>query len=128
MSKRIAHPNSQHKEHRFLATESLVVPKLTLSVSRSYSELVGRDVGGTNLHISSALQVIKFRLDETGLIVESEAVNIFDDEPSPASRPGKRRFVFDRPFLIYLSERNADQPYFAAWIENAALMTPVSSK
>ncbi len=56
--------------------------------------------------------------------MESEAVIVGDNGHTPQIPAGKRKFVFDRPFLICLTEREADQPYFAAWIENAELMEP----
>jgi hypothetical protein len=83
-------------------------------------EVIGPEILGTDLWVSRAIQIIKFRIDETGAVLESEAVMHFDFG-APA---GHREFVFDRPFLIYLIERTADQPYFAAWIENTELMEP----
>ncbi len=35
-----------------------------------------------------------------------------------------RRLVFDKPFLLYMKEKGAKNPYFAIWIENAELMSP----
>jgi hypothetical protein len=124
---RIAKPDPQHKDPHFLATESLALPKLTLSVEREYNEIVGPDIIiiGTDLFISGARQIIKFRLDETGAVIESEAVIIGDNGHTPHIPAGNRNFIFDRPFLIYLIERDADQPYFAAWIENTEFMDPV---
>ena len=120
---RIAHPNPRHTDHHFLATESLVIPKLTLSVRKEYSELK-EEIVGSLLEITGAVQIIKFRLDETGAVLESEAAIVGDNGHEPTIPAGQRKFIFDRPFLIYLIERQADQPYFAAWIENAELMTP----
>jgi hypothetical protein len=77
-----------------------------------------------DLYISVAEQIIKFRIDETGAVFESEAVIMADNGHIPSTPAGKRKFVFDRPFLVYLIERGADQPYFAAWIENEEFMEP----
>ena len=35
-----------------------------------------------------------------------------------------RRLAFDRPFLLYLKERESDVPYFAMWIENEEVLEP----
>ena len=117
--RRIAEPDPQHTDKRFLSSESLAVPKLLVSVERHYSEIIGLDILGT-------VQVIKFQLNETGALLESEAVVVGDNGHVPHTPAGKRKFTFDRPFLIYLIERDADQPYFAAWIENTELMEPFS--
>ena len=33
-----------------------------------------------------------------------------------------KRIVFDKPFLLYLKERESDTPYFAVWIETAEVL------
>jgi hypothetical protein len=35
-----------------------------------------------------------------------------------------REFIVDRPFLIVIKRRSAEQPYFVAWIDNAELLVP----
>ena len=35
---------------------------------------------------------------------------------------GPRDFHFDRPYLIYMQRRGAEQPYFAMWVDNDELM------
>ena len=126
VQKRIKHPDPKHIDQHFLASETLAIPNLTFSILRNYSELTGRNFVEGDLYLSLAMQVIKFRLDHTGAVLESEAVIGADNGHEPQMPAGKRRFIFDRPFLIYLIERDADQPYFAAWIENAEFMTRFS--
>jgi|GEM_PF-686690 len=118
---RIARPDPETDGH-LMATESLAIPKLTFSLERVYSELVPREIVGTSLYISIAKQIIKFRIDETGAVLESESVIVGDNGHTPRFPAGQRKFIFNRPFLIYLIERDAEEPYFAAWIENPELM------
>jgi hypothetical protein len=33
-----------------------------------------------------------------------------------------RHFVVDRPFLIVMKCRSADEPYFVAWIDNTVFL------
>jgi hypothetical protein len=33
--------------------------------------------------------------------------------------------VLDKPFLLYLKEKDADEPYIVIWIANAELMEPI---
>jgi hypothetical protein len=44
--------------------------------------------------------------------------------PCLNSPPEPRRFVFDRPFLIYLQQRQAQQPYFVMRVENPEVLVP----
>jgi hypothetical protein len=118
---RITSPDSHHSERQCLLSEPLVIPELLIGIERDYSEIVSKSIAGTDQYIVGAWQIIKFHLDETGAVLESEARIVTDFGGPPA---GRRKFIFDRPFLIYLIERDADQPYFAAWIANSELMVP----
>jgi len=89
--------------------ESLVVPILNFDVWRSYDELCGEITtpGPFRGHpISSAMQDIRFRLDERGAILKSEATMV----KSGAGPTRRGSFIFDRPFLILLKRRGASQP------------------
>ncbi|MSR56930.1 MAG: DUF1559 domain-containing protein [Planctomycetaceae bacterium] len=122
--RRIAKPDPSHTARELHSRETLAIPRLILGVDRDYSELTGHDFLNAQLSgnvVRDAAQVIQFRLDETGAELVSE-VEIIGENGHTPSKPGKRRFIFDRPFLIYLIQKDADQPYFAAWIENAELM------
>jgi len=103
--------------------ERLVIPLLSLFVERKYTELIGRtfmNAGFTTQFIEDATQLIRFQLDESGAILDAEAaVNTLNGDEPP---PEPRRFVFDRPFLIYLQQRQAKQPYFVMWVENAEVL------
>jgi len=33
-----------------------------------------------------------------------------------------RCFLFNQPFLVYMKKRNADQPFFVMWVDNAELL------
>ena len=105
--------------------ERLVIPLLSLFVERKYTELIGRTLlnpGFTTQFIEDATQLIRFQLDESGAILDAEAavMTLNGDEPPP----DPRRFVFDRPFLLYLQQRQAKQPYFVMWVENPEVLVP----
>jgi len=101
--------------------ETLAIPIVTLGVWREYTELLGRDILNPDflgLYVSVARQGIRFRLDETGARLESGAYLA----AKCAEPPQRRRFVFDRPFLLYLRETKSDRPYLAMWIETPELL------
>jgi hypothetical protein len=123
----VSHPDALHTGRRIVNEETLAVPRLTIGVDRKYSEIINREIVGTLLHVSEARQTIQFALDETGAVLESEAIIIGEDGIVPPRRSpvGSRKFVFNRPFLVYLIEHGADRPYFAAWIENTEFMETI---
>lgn len=113
-------------ERTFKMKETLAIPVLTLNVDRQYEELLQRtfeNPSASMYYVDRAAQIIRFHLDERGAHLESEAEIIGENgHGAPAAPPEPRHFVFDRPFLIYLEERGAPSPYFAAWIGDAELM------
>ena len=103
---------------------SIHVPVLDFDILREYSELYGHAIKTSSAringrHIGFAAQSVRFRLDETGAVLKSEAVIV------PA---GGRRLIFDKPFLILLKHHRASNPYFALWVGNAELFIPVEKK
>jgi hypothetical protein len=72
--------------------------------------------------ILSATQMVKFQLDESGVVLDSATFVVLGDPPPESPKP--RQFVFDRPFLVLLQERHATAPYLALWIANSELLVP----
>ena len=113
-------PWQQHLQMR----ESLVVPILNFEVWKSYDELGEKTITtpgplqGTP--IGMCLQTIRFRLDERGAILKSEA----EIAAAAEGLQEPRQFIFDKPFLILLERRDAQQPYFALWVDNTELLAP----
>jgi hypothetical protein len=107
--------------------EPLWVPLIRLNLHRRYSELEGKpfQVPGFAGTIVSTSQDLRFRLDETGARVESQADLTSKTAAMPLeSRPKPRRLLFDRPFLVMLRRLEAKTPYLAVWIGNADLLVP----
>lgn len=97
----------------------LRVPVLDFHLFREYRELYGKIIhtkhpklGDTSIVI--AAQRIRFRLDETGTILESEGIGAGGGVPA--------NLIFDKPFLVLLKRRDAKRPYFALWVGNAELL------
>jgi len=62
------------------------------------------------------LQMIRFKLDESGMVLRTMTVGV--------SAIPLRNFCFDKPFLVYISKKDSEIPYFAVWIDNIALLSP----
>lgn len=102
----------------------LYVPDIFWKIEHSFSELIGKSVmniSASGMPIAAANQMIYFRLDRSGVTLKSEAM--LQNACAP-HRPRPRHFVFDKPFLLYLKKRDAEQPFFVMWVDNAELLTP----
>jgi hypothetical protein len=107
--------------------EALYIPVLNFDILREYSELYGHLINSTNRlfqgsKIVKSKQSIRFQLDEKGAVLKSEGGLYV----VVASLP--RTYTFDKPFLILLKRRDAENPYFALWVGNAELLVPAQKK
>lgn len=105
----------------------LKIPKFNFDITRAYEELQHKIIPARNApmpmnpQIVSAVQNIRFQMDEKGVRLRSEAHIAIgcaaEIQPIP-----KHLLVFDKPFLIMLQRVNAKSPYFALWVDNPELL------
>ena len=97
---------------RFSSVDVLRVPALKFTEEKSFEELTGRRIMGTNYVISQALETIKFGMDYKGVDLKSEAaMTIMTTSLQPDAQP--RFFNFDDTFVVFLKEKDKENPYFA---------------
>ncbi len=107
----------------------LVVPKLDFDISRCYRELEGRNLIVDNPGIAqdsqilSAIQGIRFQMDEKGIRLKSESHVAIGCSAQYEPMP-RHVMVFDQPFLIMLIRQEARQPYLALWVADPELLVP----
>lgn len=105
---------SQPEDMRY--SDTLKVPNIEINKTISYDELCNKRILGTDMQITQAIQTIKFKMDNKGGTLKSEAViglmrmSLAPDE--------SRHFNFNEPFVMFLKEVDKDKPYFAARIDN----------
>ena len=101
--------------------EDVRIPSINMDLVKRVDELIGLYVVARSGKLNKKLiidaeQRIRFRLDETGADLKSQAkVVLFGDG-------GMRDFSFARPFLVLAMRKRAKTPYFAAWIGNSELL------
>jgi hypothetical protein len=102
--------------------DELLIPKLDFDVTQEFKELSNVSIiNFKNYSISKALETIIFMLDEDGVRVKAEAkVDFTLGMHFPEKKP--RKIYFNKPFLVMLKEKNAVNPYFALWVDNADIM------
>lgn len=96
----------------FSEVDELKVPNISFFEEKSFEELQGKRVMGTNLVINQALETIKFNMDYKGVELKSEAaLTTMKMSIQPDLLP--RMFYFDDTFIIFLKEKERSKPYFA---------------
>ncbi|MHB1000065.1 MAG: hypothetical protein ACYC27_12545 [Armatimonadota bacterium] len=105
----------------------LYVPVLDFDLMKSYSEIKDHSIQCSNQRLNGqpiidALQSIRFRLDETGAVLKSEAMLVMGSSILSIN------LVFDKPFLVLLQRKDAKNPYLAVWIGNTELLLPEGTR
>jgi hypothetical protein len=94
----------------------LAVPKVVLERREVFEDFSGARVRNATVPVvvTRFEEWLKFRLDETGVELESTAITVLqvlgDDPPPPVD------FEFDRPFLVALRRADSGHPYFLLWV------------
>jgi hypothetical protein len=101
--------------------DRLFVPEMFWEVEHRFADLEGKklaNLGAGGAPIKLAEQLIRFRLDRCGAVLKSRVSLVMTLGISRA-----RTFSFDQPFLVYMKKRDANQPFFVMWVDNAELLT-----
>lgn len=107
---------------RLHETDEVQVPYVSLnSIADLTSKLGGvRTYGNKPWIIGRAEQRTRFELHEKGARVRVEdSLEAFGDAPA---KPSPRRFIYDRPFFVFLWRDGAEWPYFGAWIGDTSAL------
>ncbi len=110
-------PPYYEQDRRFGGNDELRIPEMFWRLDHRFKELIGRAVANCSppMPIVEALQTIEFRLDRSGVVLDSDSMLAVAAAP--------RHFEFDRPFLVYMKKRDAEQPFLVMWVDNAELLT-----
>ena len=97
---------------KFNDVDELKVPNIKFFEEKSFDEVTGKRIKGTNLVIDQALETIKFEMNNTGVKLKSEAaITAMMTALAPPEEP--RMFYFDDTFVVFLKEKGKEKPYFA---------------
>ncbi len=105
--------NALQEEDHFKA------PMLDLDVTKSFTEITGKVIS-PNWIIAQAIETIKFKMNESGVELKSEAaVMTLKMSASVGALP--RYFDFNARYVVFLAEKGK-KPYFALLVEDAAVL------
>jgi hypothetical protein len=105
------------------ADDQIQIPYVDLNTTADLSKrLVGnRYHQGHPWIITRAEQVTRFQLHEKGARVRVEA-SLAAVPFGLTSQTTPRKFIFDRPFFVFLWRDQAEWPFFGAWIGDASAL------
>ncbi len=112
---KLTEKSANYKGNRkFQEIDTLKVPNLKFKKMRSYNELCGKRIKGTDMTFSTAIETLQFELNNKGGKVKSEAIIMTDNAVAIAKEPIKpRHFNFDKTFVMFLTDKGKDIPYMA---------------
>lgn len=109
---------NKSNEDEMLKNDELKIPDLNVDELISYGELCGKKIKGTNVIITQALQTIKFKMDNKGGTLKSEAAIAVMRTALAPMHEKPRYFFFDKPFVIFLIEKGKEAPYYAMVVDD----------
>lgn len=115
--------NTKDKDVSLHGGDTLQIPKLDFDILHNYKDLEGKNVlnkGFEGYFIAKAMQSVRFRLNEKGALLKSEAKIIMTKGAFMGEE--HKNLIFDKPFLLCLKEKGAKYPYLAIWVNNAELL------
>ncbi len=110
----------------FSKNDSMKIPYIDFNEMFQYKELTNKPIFGTDFTISNAIQTVDFKMDNKGAKLKSEAaITVGLTSAAPEIRE-KREFNFDKPFVLFLIEKDKNTPYFIAHFKNAELLKKIT--
>jgi hypothetical protein len=111
------------KEEVVTSNDFLQIPMFQFDINKNFNELINKSLenkGFEDYSIGSAIQRIQFSLTERGAELKSKAeIGMLKSVATP-KKP--KKLVFDKPFLLYMKQKDKDKPYFVMWVENPEVM------
>lgn len=109
--------------------DKVEIPIIEFNLEKSFNKLVGSSfkANHTNFTILEAHQQNAFILNEIGAEVKS-VVDIAADATEEIEKPKPKMMIFNKPFVVLLKRKDAENPYFGVYIANDELLKKIKIK
>lgn len=107
----------------FSSRDILKIPMLGFSINKDYKELENKPIankGFQDYALASVIQRVDFTLTEKGAQLKSKAEIGMVKSARLPEKP--KKLIFDKPFLVYMKEKDSKSPYFVMWVDNSDIM------
>jgi hypothetical protein len=114
-------------KHKFYENDVVQIPFIEFNIYKDYNTIIDSyfsTVTKREFQVVEANQKTAFILNEIGASAESYSVMEVCDAAGEINfeKPEPKHMIFDTDFVIFLKRKNANYPYFGAYIANDELM------
>ena len=113
-------------KYQIKPTDILAIPVIQFNIENSYQNIEGQKLSTINdpgLWVETAYQRTGFVLNETGAVIESNAVTaVVDSASAEIIVASPKKLIFDKQFLIIVKRTEQTNPYFAMKVVTAELL------
>lgn len=117
---------SQQKEQNvnFNDGDKVEIPIIEFNIEKIFGQFIGSKFSSeiTEFEVIEAYQRNAFILNENGAEVESEALFAVEEALEEFEKPKPKMMIFNKPFVVFLKRKDADNPYFGVYIANDELL------
>lgn len=108
----------------FNGDDKLSVPDFNIDLETNFPDVEKHRIKGTNYEIDQTIETIKFKMDNHGVKLKSEAAIMMKCLSLPVERG--RNFSYNDNFVLFLIENGKKTPYYAMRVHDAETFNKTS--
>lgn len=110
----------------FSKEDRLRVPDIKLYQETSFTDVEGYQIKDTNFKIDKTIEIVDFRMNNEGVKLKSEAALTVKCMSLPIERG--RNFSFNDTFVLFLTEKGQNVPYYAMRVADVEALNKTGRK